>query len=73
MNELAVPGSPGQFKLTLSSGMVLTVDEVLVSVGRYSNIESLNLPAAGVQVVRPQAHSGGFFFPDQRASYLRRG
>jgi NAD(P) transhydrogenase len=49
-NGPAVPGNPGQFTLKLSSGQELTVDEVLVSVGRHSNTESLNLPAAGVKV-----------------------
>ena len=50
MIEPAVPGNPGQFTLKLSSGQELTVDEVLVSVGRHSNTESLNLPAAGVKL-----------------------
>ena len=34
--------------LTLSSGATLTVDAVLVAAGRKSNVETLNLPAAGV-------------------------
>jgi NAD(P) transhydrogenase len=46
--EWAASGKLGQFTLKLSSGDELTVDEVLVSVGRHSNVESLNLPAAGV-------------------------
>jgi NAD(P) transhydrogenase len=49
MEEPAVPGNPGQLTLELSSGQVLTVDEVLVAVGRHSNTENLNLPAAGVK------------------------
>jgi len=48
--EPAVPENPGQFTLKLSSGNELTVDEVLVSVGRHSNTGSLNLPAVGVQI-----------------------
>ncbi|MGC1723496.1 MAG: FAD-dependent oxidoreductase, partial [Isosphaeraceae bacterium] len=48
--EPAAPGKLGQLSLKLSSGQELTVDEVLVSVGRHSNTESLNLPAAGVKV-----------------------
>ncbi len=44
------PGAPGQFSIKLGSGNELSVDEVLVSVGRHSNTEGLDLPAAGVQV-----------------------
>ncbi len=49
--EPPAPGSRGQFTLSLSSGAGLVVDEVLVSVGRHSNTESLNLKAAGLNVV----------------------
>ena len=49
--EPALPGAPGQLTLKLSSDKELTVDEVLVSVGRHSNTGSLNLPAAGLKVV----------------------
>jgi len=38
----------GQVTLSLSSGAALTVDAVLVAAGRKSNIETLNLPVAGV-------------------------
>jgi NAD(P) transhydrogenase len=37
-------------ELQLSSGRRLNVDEVLVAAGRKSNVENLNLPAAGVRV-----------------------
>jgi NAD(P) transhydrogenase len=45
------PGSgrePAGFTLALRSGGSLTVDQVLVAAGRKSNVEDLNLPAAGV-------------------------
>ena len=38
----------GEVMLTFSSGANLTVDAVLVAAGRKSNIDTLNLPAAGV-------------------------
>jgi NAD(P) transhydrogenase len=38
----------GEVKLSLSSGASLTVDAVLVAAGRKSNVETLNLPLAGV-------------------------
>ncbi|HUB67596.1 MAG TPA: Si-specific NAD(P)(+) transhydrogenase [Candidatus Methylacidiphilales bacterium] len=38
----------GEVTLSLSSGTSLTVDAVLVAAGRKSNIDRLNLPAAGV-------------------------
>jgi NAD(P) transhydrogenase len=47
------PGSvrgPGGVTLTLGSGLLLTIDEVLIAAGRKSNVEDLNLPAAGVAV-----------------------
>jgi NAD(P) transhydrogenase len=37
-----------QVMLTLSSGATMTVDAVLVAAGRKSNVETLNLAAAGV-------------------------
>ncbi len=46
--EPPAQGKPAQFLLKLSSGQVLTVDEVLVAVGRHSNTAGLNLEAAGV-------------------------
>jgi len=39
----------GEVKLSLSSGASLTVDAVLVAAGRKSNVETLNLPLAGVK------------------------
>src|SRR4051794_16986452 len=48
--EPAEPGKRGRIELTLTSGAKLTVDEVLVAAGRKSNTETLNLPAAGVEV-----------------------
>jgi len=48
--EPAAPGKRGRIELTLTSGQVLAVDEVLVAAGRKSNTETLNLPAAGIQV-----------------------
>jgi NAD(P) transhydrogenase len=50
-NEPCTQGTPVQITLKLSSGQELNVDEVLVSVGRHSNIASLNLPDAGVKIV----------------------
>ncbi len=50
IKEPSAPGDPGQFTLKLASGKELTVDEVLVCVGRHSNVASLNLPAAGVKL-----------------------
>ena len=50
VKEPSFPGDPGQFTLKLASGKELTVDEVLVCVGRHSNVETLNLPAAGVKL-----------------------
>ena len=47
------PGSvrePDGVTLTLGSGLLLTVDEVLIAAGRKSNVENLNLPTAGVAV-----------------------
>jgi NAD(P) transhydrogenase len=38
----------GEVTLTFVSGTTLTVDAVLVAAGRKSNIETLNLPVAGV-------------------------
>lgn len=40
----------GRVTLTLSSGLQLKVDEVLIAAGRKSNTEKLNLSAAGVAV-----------------------
>ncbi len=40
----------GRVTLTLTSGLQLKVDEVLIAAGRKSNTENLNLPAAGVMV-----------------------
>jgi NAD(P) transhydrogenase len=40
----------GKVTLALRSGGALTVDAVLVAAGRKSNVEQLNLPAAGVGV-----------------------
>ena len=40
----------GRVALTLSSGLRLKVDEVLIAAGRKSNVENLNLCAAGVAV-----------------------
>ena len=48
--EACPPGDPGRITLVLSSGRSLTVDAVLVAAGRKSNVEDLNLPAAGVAV-----------------------
>ena len=48
--EVGPARQPGSFTLTLASGRSLTVDEVLVAAGRKSNVEDLNLPAAGVAV-----------------------
>ena len=48
--ETTYPGGPGPIHLKLSSGVTLTVDEVLVAAGRASNTERLNLQAAGVQL-----------------------
>jgi NAD(P) transhydrogenase len=48
-NEPAAPGGPVSMELKLSSGVDLTVDEVLVAAGRASNTGSLNLPVAGVE------------------------
>ena len=48
--ETASPGNLGQFTLKLSSGAELGVDEVLVSVGRRSNTDGLNLSAVGVEI-----------------------
>src|ERR1700688_4560665 len=42
------PGAPGGATLSLLSGAPLTVDAVLVTAGRKSNVASLNLSAAGV-------------------------
>jgi len=39
----------GEVKLSLSSGASMTVDAVLVAAGRKSNVETLNLPLAGVK------------------------
>jgi NAD(P) transhydrogenase len=39
----------GEVMLSLSSGASLTVDAVLVAAGRKSNVETLNLAAAGVK------------------------
>jgi NAD(P) transhydrogenase len=39
----------GEVTLSLSSGASLTVDAVLVAAGRKSNVETLNLPVAGVK------------------------
>jgi len=47
------PGSkrePDGVTLTLGSGLLLTVDEVLIAAGRKSNVENLDLPTAGVAV-----------------------
>lgn len=38
----------GEVKLTLTSGAVVSVDQVLVAAGRASNTEELNLSAAGI-------------------------
>ncbi len=38
----------GQLTLTLSSGSQLTVDAILVAAGRESNVEKVNLSAAGI-------------------------
>jgi NAD(P) transhydrogenase len=43
-------GGSGRVALDLSSGLKLEVDEALVSVGRKSNTESLNLSVAGVKL-----------------------
>jgi NAD(P) transhydrogenase len=48
--EPIVPGGQGSIQLKLSSGLVLTVDEVLVAAGRASNTARLNLQVAGVQL-----------------------
>ncbi|MGC8640792.1 MAG: FAD-dependent oxidoreductase [Isosphaeraceae bacterium] len=48
--ETTYPGGPGPIHLKLSSGLILTVDEVLVAAGRASATGRLNLPAAGVQL-----------------------
>jgi NAD(P) transhydrogenase len=48
--EAKAPGKAGGVTLRLKSGEPLTVDAVLISVGRKSNVESLNLSAAGVNV-----------------------
>jgi NAD(P) transhydrogenase len=50
VDQPPTPGGPGRISLRLSSGQVLSVDEVLVAAGRQRNSESLNLPAAGVRV-----------------------
>jgi NAD(P) transhydrogenase len=42
----------GRVKLTLGSGLQLRIDEVLIAAGRKSNVEGLNLSAAGVDVVQ---------------------
>jgi NAD(P) transhydrogenase len=44
------PQEPGTVALALGSGRSLTVDAVLVTAGRKSNVEDLNLSAAGVAV-----------------------
>ena len=41
-------GHRGDLRLTLKSGEVLTVDVVLVAVGRHGNVAGLNLEAAGL-------------------------
>jgi NAD(P) transhydrogenase len=43
-------GKPEELILTLGSGLKLKADEVLVAAGRRSNVEKLNLAAAGVPV-----------------------
>jgi NAD(P) transhydrogenase len=50
VEESPSPGKCGRITLGLSPGKSLTVDEVLVAVGRRSNTEDLDLPAAGVKV-----------------------
>ena len=48
--EAAEPGGPRSVVLKLSSGLSLTVDEVLVAAGRASNTGRLNLEVAGVKL-----------------------
>jgi NAD(P) transhydrogenase len=49
-DELGTAASePARLRLRLSTGLALTVEAVLVTVGRVGNIEALNLPAAGLQ------------------------
>ncbi len=48
--EPTAPEKPGQFTLKLGSGKDLTVNEVLISVGRHSNTEGLNLAVVGVHL-----------------------
>jgi NAD(P) transhydrogenase len=42
--------TPGQAKVTLTNGQVLTAEAVLVAQGRQGNTENLGLEAAGVEV-----------------------
>ena len=65
-------GDPGKITLALSSGRSLTVDAVLVAAGRKSNVEELNLPAAGVAVGDRGLVHGQRALPHQRAARLRR-
>jgi NAD(P) transhydrogenase len=46
--EFAADRPAGQVALKLSSGETLTVDAVLVAAGRRSNVDDLNLAAAGI-------------------------
>jgi NAD(P) transhydrogenase len=48
--EAGSPREPGRVTLALASGRSLRVDAVLVAAGRKSNVDVLNLPAAGVTV-----------------------
>jgi NAD(P) transhydrogenase len=49
VDEPVTPNKPGRITLRLQSGQLLRVNEVLVAAGRKSNVENLNLPAAGVE------------------------
>jgi NAD(P) transhydrogenase len=49
VEEPKAEGRSGRISLRLTSGQVVSVDEVLVAAGRQSNAESLNLAAAGVK------------------------